>query len=306
MDALISYLRDFVSLDQVLSPAYLLSFVAVGYVIFRWRGHEGGQEGGFWSFLFPRRIWSSASVRTDLWLFLIGQLMILFKVGARFGATPLVAAWVVANGPGPVLEGVTVSPVLMALILLMITDLSLYWVHRAYHTVKTIWPLHAVHHSAAVLTPLTAYRQHPVGNLVSLAFNSLLIGTMYGLVIGSLTDDVTFATIAGANAFIVVLNLVVTNFHHSHIWISFGPILERILISPAQHQVHHSTNPVHFNRNFGQTLAIWDWMFGTLYITRKDEVVSFGLEGEADAPLMTQRIGPVLIDPLRRMLRPAQ
>lgn len=302
MDALISYLRDFVSLNQVLSPAYLLSFVVVGYVIFKWRG----QAGGFWSFLFPRRIWLSASVRTDLWLFAIGQMMILFKIGARFAATPLVAAWVVANGPGPILEGVTVSPVLMALILLMITDLSLYWVHRAYHTVKIIWPLHAVHHSAAVLTPLTAYRQHPVGNLVSLTFNSILIGTMYGLVIGSLTDDVTFATIAGANAFIVVLNLVVTNFHHSHLWVSYGPVLERILISPAQHQVHHSTNPVHFNRNFGQTLAIWDWMFGTLYITRKDEAVTFGLDGDADAALMTQRLGPILIDPLRRMLRPAQ
>ncbi|SLN10815.1 sterol desaturase family protein [Pseudooctadecabacter jejudonensis] len=298
MDDLIAYLRDFAGLEQVLSPVYLLSFVAIGYAIYAWRR----ETGGFWAFLLPKRIWSHPSVKTDVWLFAVGQLMILFKVGARFAATPLVAAWVVAHGPGPLLQGLTLSPVLMALLLLMITDFSLYWVHRAYHTINTIWPLHAVHHSAAVLTPLTAYRQHPVGILVSLSFNAILIGALYGLIIGSLTDEVAFATIAGANAFIVIVNLLVTNFHHSHIWVSFGPVVERFVISPAQHQVHHSTNPIHFNKNFGQNLAVWDWMFGTLYVTHPDEAVRFGLDAPEDAPLMTQRLGPVLMSPLRRMI----
>lgn len=79
-----------------------------------------------------------------------------------------------------------------------------------------------------------------------------------------------------------------------------------MLISPAMHQVHHSIEPRHFNRNYGQALAIWDWMFGTLYVIHEKEVVTFGLDDEADAPLMTHRLGPLLIDPVRRILGPSR
>jgi len=41
-------------------------------------------------------------------------------------------------------------------------------------------------------------------------------------------------------------------------------------------------------------------------VIREKEVITFGLEGEADAPLMTQRLGPLLLDPLRRMILPAR
>ncbi|MCY1462340.1 hypothetical protein D9M71_801040 [compost metagenome] len=47
--------------------------------------------------------------------------------------------------------------------------------------------------------------------------------------------------------------------------------------SPAQHQIHHSDAPRHFNRNFGTNLSLWDWMFGTLYVTTsKPEDIRFG------------------------------
>jgi sterol desaturase/sphingolipid hydroxylase (fatty acid hydroxylase superfamily) len=79
-----------------------------------------------------------------------------------------------------------------------------------------------------------------------------------------------------------------------------------VLISPAMHQMHHSIEPRHFNRNYGQALAIWDWMFGTLYVIHEKEVVTFGLDDEADAPLMVHRLGPLLIDPVRRILGPSR
>ena len=56
---------------------------------------------------------------------------------------------------------------------------------------------------------------------------------------------------------------------HSHMWISFRGLLGRVFISPAHHQVHHSDNPKHFNTNYGSCLALWDWMFGTLYVPRR-------------------------------------
>ena len=50
-------------------------------------------------------------------------------------------------------------------------------------------------------------------------------------------------------------------------------------------KVHHSIDPKHFNRNYGDSLAIWDWMFGTLYISRADEDIRFGLGDATGAPL---------------------
>ncbi|AWM91943.1 hypothetical protein DJ564_14505 [Pseudomonas sp. 31-12] len=45
----------------------------------------------------------------------------------------------------------------------------------------------------------------------------------------------------------------------------------------SQHQTHHSDAPRHINKNFGINLSLWDWMFGTLYVTTsKPETIRFG------------------------------
>ena len=252
----------FFSDHTLIAPKYMLSFTLLGWLIYRWRGVKTG----FFKWLFPATIWAHRSTRLDLMLFVVGKLVVFFGVVARFVATPLVAAAVVsAIGFAPVRAN-PLSPVLLALILWIVSDFATYWSHRAHHSISVIWPLHAVHHSAQVLTPLTAYRQHPFGILVSASIQTVISGSILGLLIGVLDPDASIATIAGANAFVVVVNLTVANFHHAHIWISFGPVFERLVISPAQHQIHHSTNPDHFNKNFGQTIALWDWLFGTLYV----------------------------------------
>ena len=74
-----------------------------------------------------------------------------------------------------------------------------------------------------------------------------------------------------------IFNGLAANLRHSHVWLSFGPRLEHVLNSPAQHQIHHSDAPRHFNRNFGTNLSLWDWMFGTLYVTTSTpEDIRFG------------------------------
>jgi sterol desaturase/sphingolipid hydroxylase (fatty acid hydroxylase superfamily) len=78
-------------------------------------------------------------------------------------------------------------------------------------------------------------------------------------------------------------------------WISFRGVLGRIFISPAHHQVHHSGNPEHFNKNFGSCLAVWDWMFGTLYVPQKQrERLTFGFADNPDA----HTVKGELVDPL--------
>ena len=52
-------------------------------------------------------------------------------------------------------------------------------------------------------------------------------------------------------------------------WIPFTGLAGRILQSPAHHQIHHSDNPAHWDKNLGFALAVWDWAFGTLYIPER-------------------------------------
>ena len=60
-----------------------------------------------------------------------------------------------------------------------------------------------------------------------------------------------------------------------------GKFLNRIFISPAQHQIHHSKALKHRDKNLGGQLAIWDWIFGTIYLPDKKEDIQFGVgDGE--------------------------
>ncbi|NJS37983.1 MAG: sterol desaturase family protein [Rhodobacteraceae bacterium] len=280
-----------------LSPLFWLP-VAVLVLLF-WVTLGRGQ--GLRQFLNIDGVLTHKSTRTDLWLFLISRVMMVFGIVTYFTFAPAVARFVADISPLPPLFAEGLSPLGLTLAVFVIFDFSQYWSHRIFHR-SALWSLHAVHHSAEVLTPLTTYRVHPLAGVISAAFHSLVLGVGMGLIVGSLAPDMGFVEIAGTNAIVVLLNATVVNLHHSQIHISFGPIIERILISPAQHQIHHSRDPRHFNRNYGNVLAVWDWMFGTLYLVREKEELRFGLEGEAFAPLMTQRLWPMLIDPVRRLL----
>jgi len=280
-----------------LSPLYWLP-VALLICLF-WISMGRGQ--GLRAFLNWDGVLTHKSTRTDLWLFLIGRVMMLLGIVTYVTFTPAAARLTADLSPLPPLFDAGLSPLGLAFAIFVIFDFAQYWSHRIFHR-SALWSLHAVHHSAEVLTPLTAYRVHPLSGLISTAFHSLVLGVGMGLVVGALAPDMGFAEIFGANAVVVLLNATIVNLHHSQMHVSFGPIVERILISPAQHQIHHSRDPRHFNCNYGNVLAVWDWMFGTLYLVREKEELRFGLDGEAEAPLMTQRLWPVLVDPIRRLI----
>jgi len=63
---------------------------------------------------------------------------------------------------------------------------------------------------------------------------------------------------------------------HTHFKLSFG-WLNNVILSPHYHQLHHSTNPKHYDKNFGLMLSVWDRLFGTLMRPEPDESFSFGL-----------------------------
>ncbi len=156
-------------------------------------------------------------------------------------------------------------------------DFTHYWTHRAFHT-RWLWAFHKVHHSAQVLVPATASRVHFLEKVVEKLSISVMVGAYAGVFWYACGGEVSRYTLFGVTYLVFILNGLAANLRHSHVWLSFGPAIEHVLNSPAQHQIHHSDAPRHFDRNFGVNLSLWDWMFGTLYVTTsKPESLQFGI-----------------------------
>jgi len=159
-------------------------------------------------------------------------------------------------------------------------DFGRFLAHSALHQVPLLWEFHKVHHSAEVLTPITSGRLHPIDLFVMGAGEAMGIAVATGLFFYLGAGEVTIYTALGLHVALMVYNAI-GNLRHSHVWLSYGP-LNYIFISPAQHQIHHSRLPKHFDRNCGLGLAIWDWMFGTLYVPKGRETFPMGLGDGTD------------------------
>jgi sterol desaturase/sphingolipid hydroxylase (fatty acid hydroxylase superfamily) len=185
---------------------------------------------------------------------------------------------------------------LAAVLLFLAQDLGRYCNHYLHHETRCLWPFHAVHHSAEVMTPITFMRAHPFYYAVQAIIISVLVGVVSALVLWGLVGRIeNWIIYAGALAFNAYV-FFGANIRHSHIWLSYGRVVEHILISPAQHQIHHSSDPKHHDKNYGEVFAIWDWIFGTLYIPDGYEELEFGL-ADRDGNKIPQK-HPTLYDAL--------
>ncbi|WP_258239287.1 sterol desaturase family protein [Arcobacter sp. CECT 8989] len=168
--------------------------------------------------------------------------------------------------------------ILYTVTLFVISDFTRYWLHRFLHTIPFLWEFHKIHHSAKVLNPLTFYRVHPVENILFGFRYSLSIGLTTGVFLYFFGSKIGIVEIVGANMFVFVFSILGSNLRHSHIPLGYFSFLEKWLISPKQHQIHHSKK--FFDKNYGGYLSIWDRVFGTLKLSNEVQVLKFGLRKE--------------------------
>lgn len=137
------------------------------------------------------------------------------------------------------------------LIYLIVIDLYTYWLHRWSHTSRSMWELHKFHHSATELNIMTTARIHPletaIYNVIA-SFPLFLMGAPLETYIGFWL----FSNFLG-------------HLHHSMLPWNWGWVGKYILISPVAHRIHHSTEKVHYDKNFGHLTPLWDRAFGTWY-----------------------------------------
>lgn len=155
------------------------------------------------------------------------------------------------------------------LLFFVLRDFIQWWVHRLLHRVPFLWEFHKVHHSVQQMGFAAHLRYHWMENIVYRSIEYIPLA-----MIGFGLDDF----------FIVhIIALAIGHFNHSNFYINLGP-LKYIFNNPSMHIWHHAEHlPNHkpYGVNFGLSLSIWDYLFGTAYIPNhgKDEKLGFnGIE----------------------------
>ena len=273
-----SHLKATFGVKYLLSPLYIAATVLIVWVVWRMRKSDES----FLRFMLPKELYVHPSTWVDVKVALFNTLFTATGVFSVLWVAPSVTVFVteqlaVWTGAGPVEETGLWRGIAAAVLLFLTQDFCRYWNHYLHHETRVLWPFHAVHHSAEVLTPITFLRAHPVYSALQQLLMSVVIGLVVALILFGIVGQIeAWVYYAGTLAFNVYV-FFAGHLRHSHIWLSYGPVLEHILISPAQHQVHHSSDPKHHDKNYGEVFAIWDWMFGTLYVPEGRETLTFGI-----------------------------
>jgi sterol desaturase/sphingolipid hydroxylase (fatty acid hydroxylase superfamily) len=139
---------------------------------------------------------------------------------------------------------------LQALGAFLITDFMFYLCHFIRHKVRWFWYFHAIHHSQEDMNPMTTHRGHFLEGVINTAIRFVPIAFVGGSPISW--------------TIFVVLNGFWGYFIHSNVRTNLGP-LKYVIVSPQFHRVHHSKLREHWDKNYGERLILWDWMFGTLH-----------------------------------------
>ena len=251
---------------------FLLSSVAIGAIAIAVSRRRSA--GGFGDLLSPR-IWLHRSALMDYRLVVLKaviQVLLLapLALSALAIAVAMVDGLTAIAGPAAASDLSTFQiTAIYTAVLFVAWDLSRFVVHLALHKIPALWEFHKVHHSAEVLTPFTVYRVHPVESLLFGLRGALVTGVVTGVFFYLFQGSAVQLELLGVNAVGLALNALGANLRHSHVWLSYGRFVERILISPAQHQLHHSVDAEHHDCNYGSFLAVWDLALGKLRLGKR-------------------------------------
>jgi sterol desaturase/sphingolipid hydroxylase (fatty acid hydroxylase superfamily) len=297
--------------DQLVSPVSALSIYSLGFsfaLAFAFLAFRQKQRRGRFRLraiaqaMFRRRVIFHRSTFADFGYFSLGLIGLGAFLGwALFSASAIgdaVAGFLDTHfgARAPINAPEFLLRAGKTLLLFLAYELGFFVDHSLKHRVPALWALHKTHHSAEVLTPLTNFRVHPLDSLILANNLALVVGFFSGIAKYAIGNQIQVFAFDGMNVLMVLYIYLTAQLQHSQYWIPMRGALGRIFMSPAHHQLHHSIDPKHFNRNMGASLAIWDWLFGTLEIPEKESPkLSFGAAAEDRDP---HSVTTLLLDPV--------
>lgn len=154
------------------------------------------------------------------------------------------------------------NTLIVYIITFIIIDFIGYWVHRWSHEVNLLWNLHVIHHSSEEFNLACALRQS-----ISSFFNLFTILLLPAALLGIPQDVIN--TVAPIQLFAQFW------YHTRHIG-KMG-FLEKIIVTPSHHRVHHAVNPEYMDKNLSQIFIVWDKLFGTFMEEKSDVPPVYGI-----------------------------
>lgn len=154
------------------------------------------------------------------------------------------------------------NTILTYIIAFFVIDFYGYWTHRWSHQINIFWNKHAIHHSSEEFNLACALRQS-ISSFVNLFTFLLLPAAFLGVP----------ATVI---AIVLPLHLFLQFWYHTKHIGKMG-ILEKIIVTPSHHRVHHAINKEYLDKNHGQIFIFWDKWFGTFQEELQEVPAVFGI-----------------------------
>lgn len=154
----------------------------------------------------------------------------------------------------------------------VVRDFIQWWTHRLLHRVPWLWEFHKVHHSVEQMGFAAHLRYHWMETIVYRTLEYIPLA-LIGI---------------GLRDFFIIhiVTLAIGHFNHSNIRGSIGP-LKYIFNNPQMHIWHHAYDIPREHRygvNFGISLSVWDYLFGTAYIPYEGRNIRLGFHGVEKFP----------------------
>lgn len=149
----------------------------------------------------------------------------------------------------------------------LLMDLGFYYWHIVNHRIPFLWRFHNVHHIDPDLDVSTGFRFHFGEVTMSIAFRVV---------------QVSFIGLSGwAFAAYELVFQANTLFHHSNLRlpIRFERLLNKVLVTPRMHGIHHSQVRRENNSNFGVVFPWWDRLHRTLGLNIPQAEIAIGIAG---------------------------
>jgi sterol desaturase/sphingolipid hydroxylase (fatty acid hydroxylase superfamily) len=154
--------------------------------------------------------------------------------------------------------------VVQIVVIMLLADITQYWLHRAFHRVPFLWRIHAVHHSLKSLDWVAGARMHFVEIMIVRGLTAIPM-----LVIGFEESAIQAYTL---------IVYAYSTFIHSNVSGSFG-FLEKVLVAPRFHHWHHGLEEEAIDVNFSLYFPFIDRLFGTYHLPDGRWPQAYGIEG---------------------------
>jgi sterol desaturase/sphingolipid hydroxylase (fatty acid hydroxylase superfamily) len=194
-------------------------------------------------------------------------------------------SWSSENNFG-ILNLITLPTLIEGIIAFLLMDLAFYYWHLANHKVPVLWRFHNVHHIDPDLDVSTSFRFHFGEIALSAIFRIIQISIIGITPVAFLIYEICFT--------------VNTIFQHSNVKlpISFERILNKIIVTPRMHAIHHSQFRTETDSNYSTVFSWWDRLHKSIRLNIPHKDIVIGVPGYTKSG--DNNIGNLLLLPFKK------